>query len=158
MNMKRMLSLILVFVMVLGMVPASVLATEGEEVPTVDVTLSLSADDCFMVGPGSDTIMAMKDISVPYFDLALYGLEEYYFSSETYGDDGDGLPGSDLQPGTPEFAYGKVTLLHLYIYALEVFYCGIDAEEAGQGYLYDEGYMGTEVFTISSVEYRFHTS
>ena len=149
MNMKRLLSLILAFVMVLGMIPVPAFATEGEEIPSVDVVLSLSADDCFMVGPESGAIMAMKDISVPYFDLALYGLEEYYFVSESYGDDGDGLPGSDLEPGTPEYAYGKVTLLHLYIYALEVFYCGIDPEEAGQGYLYNEGLIGTEVFSIS---------
>ena len=149
MNMKRMLSLILAFVMVLGMIPVPAFANEGEEVPSVDVVLSLSTDEHFMVGPESGAIMAMKDISVPYFDLALYGLEEYYFVSESYGDDGDGLPGSDLEPGTPEYANGKVTLLHLYIYALEVFYCGIDPDEAGQGYLYDEGLIGTEVFSIS---------
>ena len=149
MNMKRLLSLILAFVLVLGMIPVPAFANEGEEVPSVDVVLSLSTDEHFMVGPESGAIMAMKDISVPYFDLALYGLEEYYFVSESYGDDGDGLPGSDLEPGTPEYAYGKVTLLHLYIYALEVFYCGIDPEEAGQGYLYTEGLIGTEVFSIS---------
>ncbi len=149
MNMKRLLSLILAFVLVLGMIPVPAFANEGEEVPSVDVVLSLSADEHFMVGPESGTIMAMKDISVPYFDLALYGLEEYYFVSEDYGDDGDGMPGSDLEPGTAEYAYGKVTLLHLYLYALEVFYCGIDPEEAGKGYLYEEGLIGTEVFTIS---------
>ena len=149
MNMKRLLSLILAFVMVLGMFPVPAFATEGEEDTSVDVVLSLSADDCFMVGPDSGAIMALKDITVPYFDLALYGLEEYYFVSESYSDDGDGKPGSDLQPGTPEYAEGKVTLLHLYIYALEVFYCGIDPDEAGQGYLYEEGLIGTEVFSIS---------
>ena len=106
MNMKRLLSLILAFVMVLGMIPVPAFATEGEEISSVDVVLSLSADDCFMVGPGSGAIMAMKDITVPYFDLALYGLEEYYFVSEVYGDDGDGKPGSDLEPGTAEYAYG----------------------------------------------------
>ena len=149
MNMKRMLSLILAFVMVLGMFPVPAFATEGEEDASVGVVLSLSADDRFMVGPGSDAIMALKEITVPYFDLALYGLEEYYFVSESYSDDGDGKPGSDLQPGTAEYAEGKVTLLHLYIYALEVFYCGIDPDEAGQGYLYEEGLIGTEVFSIS---------
>ena len=149
MNMKRLLSLVLAFVMVLGMFPAPALATEGEEDTSVDVVLSLSADDRFMVGPDSGAIMALKEITVPYFDLALYGLEEYYFVSESYSDDGDGKPGSDLQPGTAEYAEGKVTLLHLYLYALEVFYCGIDPEEAGQGYLYDEGLIGTEVFSIS---------
>ena len=118
-------------------------------VPTVDVLLSLSADDQFMVGPGSGAVMALKSITVPYFDLALYGLEEYYFVSEIYGDDGDGMPGSDLLPGTPEYADGKITLLHLYIYVTEVYYCGIDAADAGKGYLYNAGLIGTDVFTIS---------
>ena len=117
--------------------------------PSVDVTLSLSRDAEFMVGASTGEIMAFKDITVPYFDLGLYGLEEYYFISESYGDDGDGLPGSDLEPGTPEFADGKVTLMHLYLYALEVYYCGVDPEDAGKGYLYEEGLIGTDVFSVS---------
>ncbi|MDY5100650.1 MAG: Ig-like domain-containing protein, partial [Oscillospiraceae bacterium] len=116
---------------------------------SVTVTLSLSADDKFMVGPDTGEIMAFKNITVPYFDLANYGLEEYYFVSESYDDDGDGLPGSNLEPGTAEYAEGKVTLLHLYLYALEVFYCGVEPHEAGQGYLYNEGLIGTDVFSIS---------
>lgn len=115
----------------------------------VTVYFSFSHDDRFAIGPGSDKVMALREIRVPYFDLAEYGLESYYFSSESYGDDGDGLPGSDLNPGTAEYAYGKVTLLHLYIYALERYYCGIDAEHAGQGYLSDAGLMGTDVLSIS---------
>lgn len=117
--------------------------------PSVDVTLSLSRDAEFMVGEDTGEVMAFKNITVPYFDLGLYGLEEYYFISETYGDDGDGLPGSDLEPGTAAYADGKVTLLHLYLYALEKFYCGLDEKDIGKGYLYNEGLIGTEVFTIS---------
>ena len=88
------------------MFPAPAFATEGEEISSVDVVLSLSADDRFMVGPDSGAIMVLKEITVPYFDLALYGLDEYYFVSEVYDDDGDGKPGSDLEPGTAEYAYG----------------------------------------------------
>lgn len=76
-------------------------------------------------------------------------MEQFYFSSESYGDDGDGLPGSDLLPGTPEFAKNKVTMLHLFIYATEVYYCGIEPEEAGKGYLDEAGILGTDVFYIS---------
>ena len=47
MNMKRMLSLILAFVLVLGMIPVPAFANEGEEVPSVDVVLSLSTDEHF---------------------------------------------------------------------------------------------------------------
>lgn len=117
--------------------------------PSVDVTLSLSKDAEFMVGKDTDEVMAFKNITVPYFDLGLYGLEEYYFSSESYGDDGDGLPGSDLEPGTAAYADGKVTLLHLYLYALEKFYCGLDEKDIGKGHLAEAGLIGTEVFTIS---------
>ena len=120
-----------------------------DEVPSVTAYFSLSHDDKFMEGAETGEVMVLKKITVPYFDLANYGLEQYYFSSETYGDDGDGLPGSNLDPGTAEFAYGKVTMLHLFIYATEVYYCGIEPEEAGQGYLYDEGILGSEVFYIT---------
>ena len=124
-------------------------AEPGYAAPAVTVTLSLSSDDVYMIGRDTDTVMAFREITVPYFDLGLYGLEEYYFISETYGDDGDGMPGSDLEPGTAAYADGKVTLMHLYLYALEVFYCGVDIEDAGQGYLYEEGLIGTDVFTVS---------
>lgn len=83
----------------------------GEETtPEVTVYFSISHDDAFVEGKQTGEAMALKKITVPYFDLALYGLENYYFSSETYGDDGDGLPGSDLEPGTAEYAYGKITM------------------------------------------------
>ena len=124
-------------------------AEPGYVAPSVTVTLSLSSDDMYMVGRDTGAVMAFKEITVPYFDLGLYGLEEYYFISETYGDDGDGLPGSDLEPGSAAYADGKVTLMHLYLYALEVFYCGVDPEDAGKGYLYEEGLIGTDVFTVS---------
>lgn len=151
-NKLKLLAMLMTLMMIFTMIPATAFATDGdgyEGVPSATVTLSLSRDAAFMVGEGSGQVMAFKEITVPYFDLANYGLEQYYFVSESYGDDGDGLPGSDLEPGTAEYADGKVTLLHLYIYALEVYYCGIEPEEAGQGYLYDEGLIGTEVFSIS---------
>lgn len=149
---KILLSLLLVCCMLIGIMPKMTMAASEdgyEGAPEVTITLSLSADDQFMVGPESGEVMALKEMTIPYFDLALYGLEEYYFVSESYGDDGDGAPGSDLTPGTAEYAYGKVTLLHAYIYALEVYYFGIEKEHAGKGFLYDEGHIGTEVFTIS---------
>ena len=147
---KRMLSLFLVICMVLGMIPSSVFAVETGEAADDSVTVyfSISDDASYLVGDATGEVMALKEITVPYFDLANYGLEQFYFVSETYSDDGDGQPGSDLVPGTAEYAEGKVTLLHLYIYALEVYYCGVDPTEAGQGYLYDEGLLGTEVLDV----------
>lgn len=126
--------------------------------PTVTAYFSVTDDDQFVVGDngtgengGSGEAVAMKEYTVPYFDLALYGLEDFYFVSETYGENPDnpGLPGSSLTPGTAAYAFGKVTLLHLYIYALELDYCGLEPAEAGKGYLYDANLLGTEVLSIS---------
>ena len=140
---RRLLSLLLMLCMVLGILTVDAFATEppAGEVPSVSAYVSLSYDDQYVVAAETGKVMALVPVTVPYFDLANYGLEEYYFNTESYGDDGDGLPGSDLLPGSAEFAYGKVTVLHLYIYITEVYYCGIDPENAGQGYLYESGLL-----------------
>lgn len=97
---------------------------------TATVYLSISHDAQFVKTAASGKVMAMQKVDVPYFDLSLYGLDAYKIP-ETNAD------------------YGKVTAMHLYIYATEVFYCGIDAAEAGKGYLYTEGILGTDVLTIT---------
>ena len=117
----------------------------------VTVYFSFSHDDKFESCEQSGQTVALKKVTVPYFDLALYGLENFYFASENYGPasgDPTGGPGSALDPGTKEFAYGKITMLHLFIYATEVYYLGIDPADAGKGYLADNG-MGTDIFNYS---------
>ena len=117
----------------------------------VTVYFSFSHDDKFESCEQSGQTVALKKVTVPYFDLALYGLEDFYFASEDYGPasgDPTGGPGSALDPGTKEFAYGKITMLHLFIYATEVDYLGIDPADAGKGYLADNG-MGTDIFNYS---------
>lgn len=148
-NLKRVLAIALSVVLLLGFFPVAARAAETEETASVTVYFSMSHDDQYLEGEATGEAMALKKITVPYFDLAKYGLENFYFSSESYGDDGDGLPGSDLLPGTAEHAKNKVTMLHLFIYATEVYYCGVDPEDAGQGYLYEEGILGTSVLNIS---------
>lgn len=117
----------------------------------VTVYFSFSHDDTFESCEQSGETMALKKVTVPYFDLELYGLENFYFASENYGPasgDPTGGPGSALDPGTKEFAYGKITMLHLFLYATEVYYLGIDPADAGKGYLADNG-MGTDIFNYS---------
>ena len=117
----------------------------------VTVYFSFSHDDTFESCEQSGQTVALKEVTVPYFDLALYGLEDFYFASENYGSasgDPTGGPGSALDPGTKEFAYGKITMLHLFIYATEVYYLGIDPADAGKGYLTDNG-MGTDTFNYT---------
>ena len=118
----------------------------------VTVYFSFSHDDKFESCEQSGETMALKKVTVPYFDLELYGLENFYFASENYGPasgDPTGGPGSALDPGTKEFAYGKITMLHLFIYATEVYYLGIDPADAGKGYLANNGIMGTDIFSYS---------
>lgn len=138
---------------VLSNLTITVEGVEQVEWKPVSVYLSMSHDDKFLEGKGSGEVMAMKEIKVPYFDLALYGLENFYFSSESYSASDDyeegGTPSSNLEPGTAQFAYGKITMMHLYIYATEVYYCGLDAEEAGKGYLYKQGLMGKDTFNLT---------
>ena len=117
----------------------------------VTVYFSFSHDDKFESCEQSGQVMALKEVTVPYFDLALYGLEDFYFSSEDYGPasgDPTGGPGSKLDPGTKEYAYGKITMFHLFIYATEVYYLGVDPADAGKGYLKDNG-LGTDVFNVT---------
>ena len=117
----------------------------------VTVYFSFSHDDTFESCNESGETMALKEVTVPYFDLELYGLEDFYFASENYGPasgDPTGGPGSALDPGTKEFAYGKVTMFHLFIYATEVYYLGIDPADAGKGYLKDNG-LGTSIFNVT---------
>ena len=116
----------------------------------VTVYFSFSHDDTFESCNESGETMALKKVTVPYFDLELYGLENFYFASENYGPasgDPTGGPGSALDPGTKEFAYGKVTMFHLFIYATEVYYLGIDPADAGKGYMADQ--IGSDTLTFS---------
>ena len=118
----------------------------------VTVYFSFSHDDKFESCSESGQVVALKEVTVPYFDLALYGLEDFYFASEDYGPasgDPTGGPGSALDPGTKEFAYGKVTMFHLFIYATEVYYLGVDPADAGKGYLKDHDLLGTPIFNVT---------
>ena len=149
----KLLALLLAVTLFLIQLPFQAQAAGTDDVAKVTVYFSRSHDDAFEVGEGSDVVMALQKITVPYFDLALYGLQDYYFSSESYSGDGEydgtGNPESNLEPGTAEFAYNKVTLLHMFIYATEVDYCGIDEADAGKGYLYKQKLMGTDTFMLT---------
>lgn len=112
------------------------------ETATVTVNFSFSQDDRFADNEFEDGAIdrpvALKQLTVPYFDLANYGLEKFYFKSEKYSSSDKGTTG---MVGTAETARNHVTLLHLIIYATEVLYFGLGDDEAGQGFLKDERYL-----------------
>ena len=118
----------------------------------VTVYFSFSHDEQFKFCDKSGQTVALKEVTVPYFDLGLYGFEDFYFASEDYGPasgDPTGGPGSALDPGTKEFAYGKITMFHLFIYATEVYYLGVDPADAGKGYMKNENILGSDVFNVT---------
>jgi hypothetical protein len=129
-KLKRMLSILLTVAMLASVVPEIALAGNGEDDDasvTVRFAVSYGAN-VFYDAATSGTILIPQEITVPYFDLAIYGLEEYYYNPEYYS-------GGGQSAGTKEDAEGVVTTMHAFIYATEVFYCGIAPEEAGKGEL-----------------------
>ncbi len=87
---------------------------------TVYVTLS---NDGYPILAADGTPFAHKKITVPYFDLGLYGLEDYY----RYGtENGKG-------PYVDDTVIQRPTGLHLYLYLLERYYMGLPEEQCCLG-------------------------
>lgn len=103
---------------------------------TTNVRLTVTeGENRFAVLTGSNETMLDVLMEVPYFDLALYGLEDFYYNPWCYVDaEGNAVYQT---PGTPESAYGVVTTMHAFIYATEVYYLGLDAIDAGKGISYN---------------------
>lgn len=137
---KRLLSLLLILCMVLGMLPMTASAAEAEN-NSVTVYFTVEKGIGFVTAGGKT--MGMQKLTVPYFDLALYGREDLYYNPDCYAGAGQ----ASQKPGTAETAKGVVTILHLFIYATEVFRCAVDPEDAGKGYLAKAGWPHFEVYT-----------
>ena len=127
--MKKLLSFILAIMLLLSCIPAASAAST----PTVTVYLTVSKDNDFKTMNGKT--LALYEIEVPYFDLAQYGLEKFYYNPDCYA----GGSKATQKAGTAQTANGKITMLHLYIYATEVIYHGLDKSKAGKGWLADQG-------------------
>jgi len=128
---KRVLSLFLVVLLVAAILSpqafaASKLQGDTNKNGTVDVFLSISEGTQNFYETKTGKRIVQEQLHVPYFDLALYGLEHYYYNPDCY-------TGSTQQAGTKLTADGVVTTMHVFIYATEVFMCDIDPEDAGTG-------------------------
>lgn len=135
--MKKLLSFILALALLIACIPA----VSAESVSEVTVYLTISKNNDFQAINGKT--MALYELTVPYFDLALYGLEEFYYNPDCYA----GGSKESQKAGTAETAYGNITMLHLFIYATEVIYNGLDPSKAGKGWLADQG--GWNGFSVS---------
>ncbi|MGN1345725.1 MAG: cadherin-like beta sandwich domain-containing protein, partial [Eubacteriales bacterium] len=97
-----------------------------DETPAASVTVyvTISNDGMPILSSNdTDTVMAGLKVTVPYFDLKLYGLEDYY---RYHTEDGQGSYVDDVIVERP-------TALHLYIYLLERYYMGLPEKDCCKG-------------------------
>lgn len=142
---KRFFTLLLALCLVLAMLPLTAAAAEAPPDDAVTVYFTVEGPRGGFATAGGKT-MALQKLTVPYFDLALYGREDLYYNPDCYAGAGQ----SSQKPGTQETADGVVTILHLFIYATEVFREGLDPENAGKGYLAEADWPGFEVYTAQA--------
>lgn len=132
---KKVLSLILAMVMVLGLLPATALASDGNQ-----VYISASHDGQFINDPSSNP-MAYRAVDLD--DLTSISLDTYGLSDYKYDKDGDG-------------SY-EITALHLYIYVHEVI-LGLDwntvTVSGGAGSIYFAG--GLFGFEDENLRYNYN--
>lgn len=125
---KKIIAKLLIFVMVFtsaGVLPAgSSWAAESGGKSSVTVYLSISDDGAFVTGNDTEkTVISHVPVTVEYFDLADYGLEEFYRYEADSFENGGQYIGTEVikQP----------TVLHLIIRAVEQYYLGGDPLEIG---------------------------
>lgn len=88
----------------------------------VSVIVTISSDGIPIKGKDG-TILSHLNVTVPYFDLALYDLEHYY---RYHTRDGKG-------PYVDNVVVERPTAMHLFIYMLERYYLGIPEASCGKG-------------------------
>ncbi len=128
---KKVLCAFLATLMIIIMLPVSAFAStelqgDTNKNGTVDVYLTITEGTDGFYLPSTQKALINEKISVPYFDLALYGLADYYYNPDCYAT-------TAQQPGTKYTAEGVVTGMHVFIYATEIYMCGMSEKEAGKG-------------------------
>lgn len=118
---KRIIAKLLIFVMIFtsaGVLPAGTSwAGESGDKSSVTVYLSISEDGAFVTGNDTDkTVISHVPVTVEYFDLADYGLEEFYrYEADSFENGGQYIGDTVIK---------QPTVLHLIIKAVEQYYMG----------------------------------
>lgn len=95
---------------------------EETDQDSVKVWVTISSDGVPIVG-NEGTVISHLEVNVPYFDLSLYGLSDYYrYQTEN----GSGGYVNDTIVKRP-------TALHLYLYMIGVYYLGYTPEQVITG-------------------------
>ncbi len=108
---KKLTAILLVTLMLISVMPMTVFATEEDD-NSITVYLSVSSDGWYLNGNDSEnTTIARVPFTIEYFDLADYGLENFYrYESETFENGGGYINDTVVE---------QPTLLHLLIKATE---------------------------------------
>lgn len=114
---RRIVSLFLALMMVVLILPISAIALETDDKSSVTVYFTMTRDGEFVTGNDeSQTCMARVPVTIEYFDLADYGLEEFYrYESDSFENGGGYISDTVIE---------QPTLLHLFIRMLEQYYMG----------------------------------
>ena len=90
---------------------------------SVTVFVTISSDGIPLMGNDTDsTILSHLEITVPYFDLAAYGLEDYYR-----------LAADPTGSYIGDTVIHRPTAMHLFIYMIQRFYMGLPEAYCGPG-------------------------
>ncbi|MDE6150125.1 MAG: hypothetical protein K2F81_08560, partial [Ruminococcus sp.] len=117
-KLNRFIAGFLSILMITAILPISVFAKEetgGKH--SVTVYLTVSEDGFYTIGnDDNSTTMARVPVTVDYFDLADYGLQDYYrYEADSFENGGKYINEKIVE---------QPTLLHLFITALEKYYLG----------------------------------
>ncbi|MBR6656706.1 MAG: hypothetical protein IKL18_00840 [Oscillospiraceae bacterium] len=133
---KKILSIFMAVLIIVLMLPTAAFADETlqgdtDNSGTVDVNMTISEGQNGFYETYTGEALFHALLKVPYFDIALYGLEDYYYNPDCY-------TGGTQEPGTKQSAEGIVTSMHIFIYATEKYMLGVKDEYLGKGKYNDE--------------------
>ena len=91
----KLVCLLLICVLMAGMLPMTALAAETSSDTSATVYFTVERGIGFVTANGET--MGMQKLTVPYFDLALYGREDLYYNPDCYKGNGQQsqAPGND---------------------------------------------------------------
>lgn len=135
---KRLITLLLLTALLVSLLSVPAGANLGDaygydESPAgeVTITVTISNDGVPLLGTDTDqTPLAHLDVTVPYFDLALYGLEKYDRYPARTVTSGDG---TQVIYDTSAGVIQRPTALHAVIWMLERYYYGLAENQCGKG-------------------------
>lgn len=124
--MKKTLIALLMLALLIPVCAGAALAAGGDYSKAKTVYFTLSCDGVPVMGnDGDQTVLSHVKVTVPYFDLAKYDLQDFYRYPAASFEEGGAYIGDEVVQSP--------TVLHLYLYMLEKYYLGLTDSQCCQG-------------------------